>query len=119
VQAMIAKFSPTVANFVGPTFTTIDSWRSKAGTLFDQGSVWSQKRMGTKAPGEVLGAVTKSPSVPSIFAAISYGAGFAALHVFSVLKWLVANPGIFYPVFAIGFLFTLWKLLSRFRRPSY
>ncbi len=119
VQAMIAKFSPTVANYAHPAFLTIDSWRGQAAKIFDQGEAWAQKKMGTKAPGEVLGATTKDPSPKNLLSTFEYVTGFLSAHAFSILNWIVANTGVFYPVVAISFLFALWKLFSRFRRPSY
>jgi len=119
VQAMIAKFSPTVANYAHPAFLTIDSWRAQAAKVFDQGETWAQKKMEGRAPAEVLGATTKDPSPKNLTSTFSYLTGFLSAHAFSILNWVVANTGVFYPVIAISFLFTLWKLSTRFRRPNY
>ncbi|MES2006575.1 MAG: hypothetical protein V4436_00535 [Patescibacteria group bacterium] len=119
VQAMIAKFSPPLADVSKPIFNTIDSWRAQAGTWLDQGIGWSKKNVGAKSPSEVLGASTQNTSPQSLMGTLSYLAAMFALYFFSILKWLVANTGIFYPVVAIAFLYMLWRLFARFRKPNY
>ncbi|MDZ4225965.1 MAG: hypothetical protein U1C66_00555, partial [Patescibacteria group bacterium] len=41
------------------------------------------------------------------------------LYLFSILKFLVSNAGIFYPVLTIAFFYLLWRLFKRMRRPKY
>lgn len=120
VQAMIAKFSPTVADFTKPAFLAIDSLRTKAGSFLDQGINWSKAKVGPKKPGEVLGESTSNPaSAQGWLGTLSYFAAMIALYFFSILKWIVANAGIFYPVIALVFFYSLWRLFVRMRRPSY
>ncbi len=121
VQAMLAKFSPTVADITAPAFLAIDSVRIQAGSILDKGIEWSKKKVGGNTdPGSVLGVATsKGPTPQGIGETALYMAAMVTLYVFSVLKWLVANAGVFYPVLAIGFLFSLWRLFVHFRRPSY
>jgi hypothetical protein len=105
VQATIAKFSPTIADFSKPAFLAIDSLRVGAGNWLDQGIAWSKSKKEAAPKGEVLGQAT------------NIGAGGAEIALLGV-KWLVANAGVFYPVVAAGFLLGLWRLFARIRRPS-
>jgi hypothetical protein len=119
VQAMIAKFSPSVAGITEPAFLAIDSLRAKTGGVLDQGITWSKSKVGAKNPGEVLGESAKDTSPQGILGTALYLAAIATLYAFSILKWIVANAGIFYPVLAIAFLYTLWRIFARMRRPRY
>ncbi|HEV8677393.1 MAG TPA: hypothetical protein VN701_00970 [Candidatus Paceibacterota bacterium] len=119
VQAMIAKWVPGISGASQPVFSTIDALRGKAASLLDQGIGWSKAQVGAKQPGEVLGAATQNVSPSGITGTASYLAGLIMLYVFSVLKWLVSNAGVFYPVLAFAFLYALWRIFARMRRPSY
>ena len=119
VQAMIAKFVPAISGVSEPLLGSIDSLRIKAASLLDSGISWGKTQTGNKKPGEVLGASTQNATPQGLLGTASYLAGMAAVYFFSVLKWIVANTGIFYPVVAIGFLYALWRIFARMRRPSY
>jgi len=121
VQAMLARFAPMLSNPAAPVFGAIDSMRMQAGTWLDKGIEWTKKKVGVNTnPGSVLGvAQEKGASPQGIGETAMYMVAMVGLYVFSVLKWLIANAGIFYPVLALGFLFALWRLFVRFRRPSY
>ena len=119
VQAMLAKFVPGISGVSGPLFSSIDSFRAQAAGLLDQGISWSKSKVGVKQPGEVLGASTQNTSPEGIMGTLSYFAGMIALYFFSVLRWVIANAGIFYPVVAIAFLYALWRIFARMRRPQY
>jgi hypothetical protein len=121
IQSMINKFSPAAGGFLAPGFSTLDSFRTRLNEWLDQGIAWSKNKVGAKTPGKVLGeAATKENISPQgIMGTLTYAAGMAGLYAFSVLKWIVSNAGIFYPVVALGFLYTLWRLFARIRRPSY
>jgi len=119
VQAMINKFVPGISGVSQPLFGSIDSLRIKAGALLDQGINWSKSQTQGKKPGEVLGASTQNTTPQGLLGTASFMAATAAFYFFSVLKWLVANSGVFYPVLALAFLYALWRIFARMRRPSY
>lgn len=119
VQAMIAKFIPGANDIGKPFFETVDSLRFKAGRVLDQGISWSKAKVGTQKAGDVLGASAKNTTPQGLLGTASYLAGMISLYVFSVLKWIVANSGIFYPVLALGFLYTMWRVFAFMRRPRY
>jgi hypothetical protein len=118
IQKMINSFSPAVGGFLEPAFSSVDVYRQKVSDWLDQGISWSKARVAAKAPGNVLGESTAgSPS--GIAGTASYVGGTAGLYFFSVLKWIIANAGIFYPVVALSFFYILWRIFARIRRPSY
>jgi hypothetical protein len=119
VQAMIAKFVPGLSGVSEPVFSGVDSLRMKAANLLDQGIDWSKSKTDGKKPGEVLGASAQNTSPQGIMTTLSYAAGAAAYYFFSVLKWIVANTGVFYSVVAIAFLYALWRIFAGLRRPNY
>lgn len=119
VEDLVAKYVPALTGVSGPIFSNIDTWRGKAASLLDKGIDWSKSKVGTKSAGDVLGASTKNTSPQGLLGTGSYLAGLAGLYFFSVLRWLIANTGVFYPVVAIAFLYALWRIFARFRRPAY
>ena len=40
-------------------------------------------------------------------------------YLLTVLRFIVGSAGVFYPVVAILFLYFLWRMFRRFRRPAY
>lgn len=119
LQKQLSSFSPSAARVGEPVFKTIDSLRTQTGRLLDQGMSWSKSKVGSKNPGEVLGESTKDLSPVGLFGSAQNIAAVVILYLFSALKWIIANPAICYPVIAIAFLYGLWRLFVRFRRPSY
>ena len=119
IQQSIAGISPTIAQDTAPAFTAVDSARkSIAGTL-NNGIQWSKGQIGSNlSKGQVLGASTKAtPSgigntAWTILATIS-------LYACSILWYLVAHAGVFYPILAFLFFYLLWKLSRSMRRSKY
>ncbi len=119
VEDMVAKYVPALTGVSGPIFTNIDTWRGKAASLLDQGINWSKSKVGAKSAGEVLGASTQNTSPQGLLGTGTYLAGLAGLYFFSVLRWLIANTGVFYPVVAVAFLYAIWRVFASMRRPKY
>ncbi len=121
VQAMIAKYVPASGGFIAPAFAAVDTLRNQIGGLLDRGINWSKSKTGGRSAGQILGASTnKAALAPS--ALVQTGTSIfaiATLYILSLFKWVLANPGIFYAALMLGFLFALWKLFSRIRRPQY
>ena len=113
LQNQLASISPGVAEFAKPVFNTIDSLRTSAVGALDNGINW--------AKGKVAGQATESDedepkglmgTAWTILATI-------LLNIFSILKYLISNPALFYPIFAILFIYSLWRLYKRMTRPKY
>ncbi len=123
IQKSIANVSPQVADAAQPLFTVIDGARSGIADVLDT-QITNTKTSLTKTqnPGLVLGTSTKAiadPIVKNPWGSFWYVLYTAYLYILTVLRWLVGNAGIFYPVVAILFLYILWRIFRRIRRPSY
>lgn len=118
IKKVIAGFSPGVANATAPVFATIDSLRSKGADLLDTGIAWAKKKVEGK--GEVKGTSTDGQAASEgIVGTIWYFVSTILLYFFTLLRFLIGNAGIFYPLLAALFFFALWKMYRKMRRPSY
>ncbi len=121
IQKQIDSLSPQAASATAPVFTLLDGARSAAADVLDTQIANTKTKLGAGAgnPGEVLGAsdVQQAGSNPS--GAFWYIAQTLYLYLLTILRFIVGSAGVFYPVLAIIFLFVLWKIFRRFRRPAY
>jgi hypothetical protein len=115
LQQKISDLSPAVAHITAPVFTILDSGRTKVAQLLDQGIEWAKKKV---TPVHVLGAQTEKSS-GSMLETIWFFVATILLYIFSLLRYIIVNPGIFYPVFALLFFYGLWRIYKRMRRPNY
>ncbi len=126
IQQSIASFSPVVASTTQPLFSTIDSVRTVAAHTLDNSITWSKQQI-SKAQNtkQLLGSTAVASSSPNISAgnsAISTAWVVLAtvlLYILSILRYIVANAGFFYPLLAILFFYILWRTFKHFRRPRY
>lgn len=118
IQNKITDVLPAAAIVSQPVFTTLDSARASAAKALDSGIDWAKQKTGNKKPGEVLSASTKAGS-GTMLDTIWLILATLALYIFTVLRFVVGNAGIFYPAFALLFLYVLWRSYKRMRRPSY
>jgi hypothetical protein len=119
IQNKINDVLPAATPFSEPVFATLDSARATAAKALDNGINWAKTKSGGNASsnfGKVLGTSTKSSG--AVDTAWLIGATLL-LYIFSVLRFVVGNAGIFYPVFALLFFYILWRTYKRFRRPRY
>ncbi len=108
VKEAIAGISPGLAEASEPVLATIDNLRQKGADALDKGIAWAKK-----PEGEVAGASTGlGGTVLSVVKTV-------LTYLMEVLRFVLGNAGIFYPAFAIAFLYFLWRLFKRYRRPSY
>lgn len=124
LQEQLAQLSPSVARYATRIFSTIDSLREEAVKVLDRGVEWSKKKVTQTNPASVLGAqATTTPNAGTLVAGtmqtLFLVAATVLLYLFSVLRYIIENAGIFYPVLAVAFLYLLWKLYRRMRRPRY
>jgi len=112
IQETIAHIIPQ-ASAAAPVFSTIDGLRQKSVEVLGAGEAWAKKKVGT---GEVAGESTKSSGIATVATQL---VATLLLYLFAILKFLVSNAGIFYPVFAALFFYLLWRLFKRTRRPRY
>ncbi|MDP4020953.1 MAG: hypothetical protein Q8P58_02865 [Candidatus Adlerbacteria bacterium] len=118
IQETIASIVPQ-ASAAAPVFSTIDNWRQKGIDALETGEAWAKGKVNA---GEVAGENTEEgegSSSGGIVETVTKLVATLLLYLFSILKFLVSNAGIFYPVLAIAFFYLLWRLFKRMRRPKY
>ena len=118
IQQKINDLSPAVGSVSAPIFSTLDTFRTQATGVLDQGINWAKKKSLGKTPGEVLGEATSADS-GGIMGTVWLILATIVLYIFSVLRFVVGTAGIFYPVFALLFFYILWRLFRRIRRPQH
>lgn len=121
IQKDIAGLSPQVASAAEPVFSVVDGARNSiAGVLDNQIAGTKQKVSAAPKPGIVAGTETsntfKDAQVQNPATGFWYWLYTAYLWMLLGVRWLVGNAAIFYPVFAIAFLFFIYKMYRRFRR---
>jgi hypothetical protein len=124
IQKSIANVSPQVAGAAAPVFTIIDGSRNAiADTLDSQIAATKKKVAAAPKPGIVAGDSTentfKDAQLQNPTTGFWYWLYTAYLYILQALRWLVGNAGVFYPVLAIAFLYLLFRMYRRFRRPSW
>lgn len=125
IQNTLASVSPTAAKTAQPVFTTIDWARTEAAKKIDQGIIWSEKQIATAKlkPGIVLSAETSKTGSTTPTKGwqntSALAGGTIALYILTVLRGIIGNAAFFYPILAILFFYALWRLIQRFRRPSW
>lgn len=117
IQEQISDISPAVGNVLSPGFAIVDSARSKAVGAIDSGVDWAKAQVNTKPSGNILGSQTIEPNTFSDTA--RFIAATILLYVLSVLRWVVASAGVFYPALVILFFYGLWRLYQRMRTPRW
>ena len=119
IQSGIAKYSPAAAQTAKPLFTTLDSARSAAASLIDDGIALAKQKGGDLPPGEILGEATKDTSATGITSTLWRILATIGYWILFVLKMVVDSAGLFYPIFALLFFWVLWRTFKAFRRPAY
>lgn len=122
IQEQIGNLSPSVQSATAPVFSAIDSGRSRVADVLDNQLVIAKAKIG----GDVEGAETEREEgdLPAGEAGLpdTVGGFWLALwtvyfYILTVLRFLVGNAGVFYPVFALALLYFVFKMFRRFRRP--
>ncbi len=120
IQKNIANVSPQVASATAPVFTIIDGGRNAIADTLDSQIAATQKKVASAPkPGLVAGATTEDIKVENPTTGFWYWLYSAYLYILQALRWLVGNAGVFYPVLALAFLYFLFRMYRRFRRPSW
>lgn len=117
IQQQIGNVSPQVEGAVAPAFTFIDGVRQSIASAADQQIGQTQPKIAPiPLPGSVEGAQTEAPSGTGWVWAIVYTIYF---YVLTLVRFVVGSAGVFYPVLAVVFLYVMWKMFRKFRRPAY
>ncbi|OGC86946.1 hypothetical protein A3D70_01950 [Candidatus Adlerbacteria bacterium RIFCSPHIGHO2_02_FULL_54_18] len=118
IQDGIAAYSPQTASVAAPLFTLIDSGRAAAADIIDAQISGTKKALGPSA-GEVLNAEETKNAGSNPLGVLWFILRTLYLYLLTIARFLVGNAALFYPVLALAFLYSLWKLFRRFRRPAY
>ena len=118
IQNGIAQYSPQAASVAQPLFTLIDSGRASAADALDTQIENTKKALGPGA-GNVLGAEETKNAGSDPLGAVWFILRTLYLYLLTLLRFVVGSAAVFYPALAIAFLYFIWKLFSRFRRPAY
>jgi hypothetical protein len=106
VQEAIAGISPGLASASEPVFEALDGLRQKGAEALDKGIEWAKNSEESADQsgigGTVLGVVKTGLT-----------------YLMELLRFVIGNAGVFYPAFALAFLYVLWRTYKHFRRPSY
>ncbi len=111
IQDKIRSVSPGASDAVAPVFSMIDSARNSAADVLDEQLTLAKKKL-----GQVEGAQTEEGALPETVGGFWLALWTLYLYILTVLRFLVGNAAFFYPVFAILFLFILYRTFRRFRR---
>jgi len=115
IQDTIENVSPAVAGVTAPFFRLVDGGRSKAAEILDTQIETTKERLGPSA-GTVLGAEETKNAASNPMGAFWYVLQTLYLYILTIVRFLVGNAGVFYPVLAVAFLYFMWRLVKRFRR---
>jgi hypothetical protein len=121
IQQNIGNISPPVEAAVKPAFTLIDGARTAAAGALDSQLAATKQNLGPNAgsPGQVLGAEATKNATQNPLGAVWYILQTLYFYLLTVLRFVVGSAGLFYPIVAIAFLYLLWRMFRRFRRPAY
>jgi hypothetical protein len=112
IQHSIGSVSPQVESALSPGFEFIDGARDKAADMLDA-QLASAKPHIDKKPGTVEGSQTQLPDTAGGF---MYALWLMWFYILTMLRFIIGNAGVFYPVAAAAFLYLLWRTFKRFRR---
>jgi hypothetical protein len=117
IQNKINDLSPAAGGAVAPFFRLVDGSRSSIADVLDSQLAKTKPKVAQNPlPGVVAGAQSETPQTPeptSWFWSIIYTVYF---YILTVARFIVGSAGIFYPLLAVLFFFTLWRTYRRFRR---
>jgi hypothetical protein len=117
IQEQIGNLSPAAESAAAPVFKLVDGGREAIADVLDS-QIAKTKPKVTSIPmpvlGEVEGAQTvKTPEPGGWASSIFFTVYF---YILTVLRFIVGSAGVFYPLLAVIFFFTLWRMYRRFRR---
>src|SRR3989344_1546932 len=118
IQNGIAQYSPQAAGVAQPLFTLIDSGRAAAADALDNQIENTKKALGPAA-GNVLGSEETKNAGSYSLGAVWFILRTLYFYRLTLLLFIVGSAAVFYPALEIAFLYFIWKLFSRFRRPAY
>lgn len=114
IQNSISSVSPQAGAATEPFFTLVDGGRQKAADALDTQIASAKGRLNPQA-GAVLGAEETKNAASDPMGSFWYALWTIWFYILTILRWLVGNAGVFYPLFALLFFYTLWRVIRRAR----
>lgn len=115
IQTQLESFSPAAANASAPVFTLVDGGRARVVDVLDTQIEQTKSKLDTQqSSGEVSGAQTEK--LPDTVGGLWFALYTLYLYLLTILRFLISNAGVFYPLLAVAFLYGLWRLYKSFRR---
>ncbi|OGC93841.1 hypothetical protein A2389_00305 [Candidatus Adlerbacteria bacterium RIFOXYB1_FULL_48_10] len=115
IQESIQSVSPAIAEYSSPVLEVIDSGRTFVAEKLNTALNWSKSQVATSSKAAAsIGATEEEKG--SLMQTAWRILATVALYVVTILLYIVTNVGVFYPILAIGFLYTLWRLWRKYRR---
>lgn len=121
IQGAIGSVSPKAEEVVDPAFSKIDSLRKSGADILTEQTKKTESKIASLSAkkaelSELDTAESKSEGRKvSIYQMLST----LLLYIYNVLLVVVSKAGLFYPLFAFLFFFTLYKIYQRMRNPNY
>lgn len=120
IQNQIGSFSPAAEQASKPVFTTLDGLRSSAADLIDSQLASTRAKLAGKSPsGIVAGIATGTPTSSNAWGTTSTILYTLYLYLLTVLRFIIGNAAVFYPVLVIVFFYLLWRSYRWARRPAW
>jgi len=121
IQDQINSISPTAANVSKPAFNFFDGLRSTAADFLDsQLASTKAKLSSTPKTGIVAGeSTTQDPKIQNPWGSFWTVLYTLYIYVLTILRFLIGNAAVFYPLLAAIFFYFLWRTYKRFRRPAW
>lgn len=119
IQDSIRGVSPGTADALAPMFKLVDGGREALANVVSQQLDNTKQGLPSGKPGGVLGAETAKNATSDPMGTFLLVLRTLYFYLLTLLGFIIASAGIFYPVVAVFILFVLWKLFRRFRRPAY
>lgn len=120
IQQKIAEVSPSVAQATAPAFVLLDGGRAQAATFIDTQITETKQKLATadtKIPGSVAGVQTEALSDP--VGGFWYALYTIYFYLLTIARFIIGSAAVFYPLLAVLFIYGLWRLYRRMRRPAY
>lgn len=113
IKDAIGGVSPGVLGVMTPVFDAIDSGRNTVADTLDTQLVVAKAKVGKAQDADDAAPEGPLPDVQGGFWLALWTIYF---YILTVLRFLVGNAALFYPVFALAILYMLWKTFRRFGR---
>jgi hypothetical protein len=120
IQKSIERVSPAVAGALAPVFRLVDGGREALANVVEKQLETTKQNLGSAAgnPGSVLSAETAKNTTSDPMGTLLLIVRTLYFYLLTLLGFIIASAGIFYPVAALIFFYILWRIIRRVRRPA-